>query len=105
MDKRYEILKERLSLLSIEELQRIKENIDHVCFDTYNYDKENNKFCPLAIALNLHKTTPNPSNVLITLKLAERFDPVNVIGGVEGNYYTGQHRREDLLALIDELIK
>lgn len=104
MDKRYQILKERLSLLSRDELLRIKKDIDKVCLDTYNYDKDTNTFCPLAVAMNLHNTVSNPTNETIIEMLSKRFDPVNAIGGVEGSFYTGQHRKEDLLQVLDELI-
>jgi len=104
MDKRYHILKERLSLLEHSELERIKSNIDSVCLDTYNYDSASNTFCPLAVAMNLHKTVENPTNDLIIEILSSRFTPVNAIGGVEGEFYTGNHRKEDLLQVIDEIL-
>lgn len=103
MDERYKVLKERLSLLTKEELERIRIDIDSVCFDTWNYDAENNKFCPLAVATNLHRTVTNPSNKLIIDILSKRFNPVNAIGGVEGNYYTTD-RKQDLLTVINEII-
>lgn len=103
MDNRYKILKERLSLLSLTQLQRIEADIDHVCFDTYNYDSENNKFCPLAVALNLHNTIENPSEEIVIDILSKVFNPVNIIGGAEGNFYK-DNRKEDLLNVVRELI-
>lgn len=104
MDKRYQILKERLSSLSRDELLRIKKDIDMICFDTYNYDSDTQKFCPLAVAMNLHLSVYKPTDEFIKRLLATRFDPVNAIGGVEGNFYTGEHRKEDLLQVVDELL-
>lgn len=104
MDNRYLILTDRLNSLHYEELKRLRRDIDKVCLDTYNYDKSNNTYCPLAIALNLHNTVDNPTNELILEILSERFNPVNVIGGVEGDFYTGDHRKEDLIQVLDELI-
>lgn len=107
MDKRYTILKERLYLLSNSELYRIIRDIDRVCFDTFNYDKSSNTYCPLGIALNLHREILEepPTNKFIKELIANdgRFFPVNVIGGVEGNFYTEDHRREDLLNVILEI--
>jgi hypothetical protein len=102
MDRRYQILKDRLSLLSQDELKRIEDNIDRVCLDTYNYDCANDTFCPLAVALNLHETVKNPTNELIVDILSKRFQPVNAIGGVEGNFYI-KDRKSDLLSVVREL--
>lgn len=104
MDKRYKVMKERLSRLSLEQLQRIKSDINSVCLDTYNYDKNTNTFCPLAVAFNLHKTLQNPTNNLVIEILAQNFTPVNILNGLEGTFYTGNSRKSDLLSLVDELI-
>jgi hypothetical protein len=105
MDRRYQVLKERLSLLTNEELVRIKTDIDQVCLDTYNYDTDTDTYCPLGVALNLHNTIKNPSDNLVKGIIAEtgRFIPVNVIGGVEGTFYK-DNRRVDLLLVVEEIL-
>jgi hypothetical protein len=103
-DDRYNIIKNRLSLFSIKEIQRIKNNIDLVCFDTLNYDKDTMTFCPLAIALDLHNTIQNPTDQKIKNEIAKLFDPVNALKGVKGIFYT-KNRKQDLLDLCNEIIK
>lgn len=99
-DARFIVFCERFLKFSTEQLKRIRDNIDLVCFDTFNYDEENKKFCPVAIALNLHKTIENPTNVLVTEAMREYFNPPNALKGVKGDFYT-LNRREDLLTAID----
>lgn len=103
MDKRYSTLQQRLEELSLEELNRIKDNIDRTCNDTYNYDKETNTFCPLAVALNLHKEMKNPTNEKVIEVLSKRFNPVSVLTDVEGEYYK-YDRKKDLLEMLDIVI-
>ena len=102
-DKRYSVIKSRLLLLSKEEIQRIVDNIDLVCFDTFNFDEESKKYCPLAIATNLHNTIKNPTNNLIQLELSKRFNPVNAIRGVEGTFYRSD-RKNDLIKICKEVL-
>jgi indole-3-glycerol phosphate synthase len=103
-DKRFQIFVERLSALSIEEIQRIKDNIDIICFDTFNFHDETKTYCPLAVALNLHNTIFNPSNDRVGEEIEKRFRPVNVLKGVDGHFYTS-HRREDLLKVCDFVLE
>ena len=104
MDKRYVTLRARLEELSIRELERIKKNIDITCNDTYNYDKETNTFCPLAVALNLHKTMENPSEEKVIEVLSKRFNPVSVLTDVEGEYYK-HDRKKDLLQTVEWVLE
>lgn len=105
-DLRYNIFKQRLNLLSIEEIERIVTHIDIVCFDTYNYNMDENTFCPLAVAMNLHETMKVKifTDENVGWEIAKRFNPVNVLKGVKGNFYT-TNRRDDLLNLCEEVIK
>ena len=103
MDKRYALLKSRLEELSVEELRRVKENIDITCNDSFNFDSKTNTFCPLAVALNLHKTLENPSNEKVIEILSKRFNPVSVLTDVEGDYYK-HDRKKDLLEIEDIVI-
>jgi predicted Zn-dependent peptidase len=102
MDLRYETIKSRLSTLSKEEIQRILDNIDQVCFDEFNYDEANNKYCPLAIAMKLD-TLPNPTDSLIKEEIGKRFNPVNAIKGVAGDFYR-DNRKENLINLCKKLL-
>jgi len=103
VDERYKVMKQRLSLLSKEELQRIVDNIDMLIFDTVNYDEKNHKFCPLAVAMQLDKTISNPTDSLIKSEIGKRFDPINVIKGIPGNFYRTQ-RENDLKNLCKEIL-
>lgn len=103
-DNRYQFIKKRLLALTLTEVQRIKDNIDKVCFDTFNFDSSTETFCPLAIGMNLHNTIDNPTDELVAEAISKRFTPVNVLKGVEGNFYR-ENRREDLLILCEEVIK
>lgn len=94
---------ERLGSLPIEGVVRIRNNVDKVCFDTFNYDARTKKFCPLAIGLGLDNTIPNPSNENVSRVIGRFFQPVNALKGVKGTFYTA-NRKEDLLAVCDEVI-
>lgn len=104
MDKRYETLRGRLEELSIRELERIERDIDQTCNDTYNYDKATNTFCPLAVALNLHKTIENPTDERIKEILSKRFNPVSVMTDVEGEYYKND-RKKDLSQVVKWILE
>jgi hypothetical protein len=95
MDLRYEVIKERLSTLSKTEIQRILDRIDDICFDELNYDAQNHKFCPLAMAMNLD-TLPNPTDLKVKEAISKRFNPVNVIKGLQGDFYK-DNRKADLV--------
>lgn len=102
-DERYLLARQRLEKLTNQELQRIVNNVDRICWDTYNFDAENNKFCPIAIAMNLHKTVSNPTDKLINAKISERFNPPNILKGIPGEWYTN-NRRSDLISLCRLII-
>lgn len=104
IDERYIATKERLSNLSIEQIHRITDNIDKVCFDTFNYNSEDNTYCPLAIALNLHESVLNPTDEKIQTEISKLFTPVNILKGTNGIFYT-LNRRRDLINLCSEIIK
>lgn len=103
MDKRYELFRERLMSLSLDEICRIKDDIDVVCFDSFNYDPQTQKYCPLAIGMNLHNIIPSPTDEIIQEEISKRFVPANALKGIDGNFYT-VNRRDDLLRLCDEVI-
>lgn len=103
MDNRYKIIKDRLQSLSKEEIQRIVDNVDLLCLDTYNFDEQEKKYCPLAIAMNLHETVLNPTNQLIKYEIGKRFTPVNIIAGVDGNFYR-ENRKDDIVKISTEIL-
>jgi NTP pyrophosphatase (non-canonical NTP hydrolase) len=102
-DKRYVLAKERLRTCSNEELQRILDNLEITCFDTYNYDATEGKYCPIAIAMNLHNTVDNPTDQLIKEEIGKRFVPTNIFKGTPGKFYT-TNRREDVINLCKEIL-
>lgn len=100
MDLRYEVIKGRLSTLSKPELQTIIDRIDDICFDELNYDPVNHKYCPLAMGLD---GLPDPTDEKVKEAIYKRFNPVNVIKGIPGDFYR-ESRKEDLLALCKNLL-
>lgn len=97
-------MKERFRSLTLREVQRIVDNIDRVCLDTYNYDAATDKYCPLAIAKNLHNRAIHPSNSSVSSELGYYFYPVNRLKGVKGTFYR-RTRKADLLELCEEVIQ
>jgi hypothetical protein len=104
-DERYNAVLERFQCLSNEELTRIIDFQHLLCLDTYNYDPRTQKYCPLAIALNLHQTIKNPTDALIGEETAKRFLPVNILKGMPGLFYTTNRRLDILLLAIHILEK
>ncbi len=80
---------------------RIIDCADILCLDTYNYD--DGKYCPLAIAMNLHETISEPTDDKIKNEISKRFMPVNIIAGVEGEFFRN-NRKEDILKICNELL-
>lgn len=103
-DKRFVSIYERFEKLSTKEIKRVIDNIDLVCFDTFNYDENTSTFCPLAIALNLHHTIQNPTDEKVSKVISRRFSPVNILKGVEGKFYT-KERRKDLLQICSLILE
>lgn len=103
VDKRKQVFLDRLSSLPIEFVIRLRDNMQKVCFDTFNYDSTSRTFCPIAIALCLDETIPNPTDEAVAEEIQKFFNPVNVLKGVKGDFYT-TNRRSDLLSVCDEII-
>lgn len=104
-DLRYIVAKNRLSTLTNEELQRIIDQVDiNMCFDTFNYDKKENKFCPISIALNFHNTIEDPTDEKVKKEISKRFDPPNIFKGIKGSFYR-DNRRDDILELTKEILR
>lgn len=103
-DLRYDTIKARLCSLSKDELQRVIDNVDTLCVDTYNYDERSKKYCVLAIAMNLHELIDSPTDLLIKNEIAKRFTPVNVIKGVEGSFFR-ENRKDDILKISKEILE
>lgn len=102
-DERYDAIRARLESLSTGELQRIIDNQALLCTDTFNYNETTKTYCPLALAMNFQHL-PNPTNTMITRRLAQRFQPVNVVQGKAGAFYT-HNRKQDLLLLCRHIIE
>lgn len=102
MDNRYTLAKERLSSLTTDEINRIIDNQDKTLWDTFNYNE--GKFCPIAIAMNLHNTLDNPTDENVKIEMAKRFNPTNIFKGTKGEFYT-TNRQEDIIRLCKEILQ
>lgn len=102
-DTRYKLIYNRLYSLKKEQLQSIVDNIDLVCFDAFNFNEIDKTYCPLAIAHGLHETIENPTNISIQKQLSTFYSPVNILKGVNGEFYTTK-RRLDLLNICNEIL-
>lgn len=105
-DERYVKMKTRLNSLTDEELRRLAEDMIYVCTDEFNYDPISHRFCPLAVAKNLHMTLDDWTDESITNELGKVFKPVNILRGVPGKFYHGTHeqRMSDLRAILLEIM-
>ena len=101
--RRYVLIRERLEKLSPEQIQSIIDNIDLICFDTFNFDEIEKKYCPLAVAHKLHVVLKFPTDDKVKLELAKTYEPVNVLKGVPGTFYR-KNRRQDLLDLCRQML-
>ena len=102
-DRRYLLIKERLCKLTRVEIQRILDNVELLCTDTLNFDVEKQTYCPLALGMNLHETVKSPTDESIKQQIAKRFFPVNIIKGVEGDFYT-KNRKADIINVCKEIL-
>ena len=101
-DKRYQIMFERFYALNTNELLNILENVNIICFDTFNYN--DGKYCPLAVAKKFHETVENPSDDLMKKMLGCFFDPVNILKGVDGDFYR-DNRKDDLVKVVANVLR
>lgn len=104
-DRRYLAMRDRFRTLSFDELKRIIDNIDGVCFDTFNYDEQNRTFCPIAWAMDLpeqYRFSWQVNDDLIRESIEGRFKPVNILKGLPGKFYHGDtaERRKDLILIV-----
>ena len=108
MDRRFDIMYERLKTFSLEQLYHLHDAItdDRVCYDEFNYDIQTGKFCPIAILLGLDRMMENPTNESVGERIRANFDPMNAMKGVPGQFYHGtpEERESDLLGLLNVLI-
>jgi hypothetical protein len=93
---------QRLSELTTYEIRQILDDMHYVLFDTYN--SHDGKYCPLGVALGLHKR--NLTDEQAKEVLSQRFEPLNILKGVPGNFYHGDDaaRRADLTFLCNEIL-
>ncbi len=102
-DLRRAVFIRRLSSFSKPQVQRIVDNIDKICFDTWNYDEATGKFCPLAIALGVDQVVFPTNDIVRDIIGNHGFSPVNALKGIPGTFYTDR-RREDLLEVCNEVL-
>lgn len=100
-DPRKTGLKNGLRQLTIEQLQRVLDYPGEMVLDTFNY--EGGKFCPLAVALELDKTTENPTHDKVFGKLTELGYKVYNTRGIDGEFYT-TNRLDDLTEAAKEVL-
>lgn len=102
-DLRYNLIRERFSQLTREQLLSIVDNLDKILFDEFNFHE--GKFCPMGIALGCHKWT-NPTQDSVKTEIGKFFQPSNMLKGVPGEFYHGTdaERRSDLLSVCRELL-
>jgi hypothetical protein len=101
-DQRYAAMYQRLSSLTSYEIRQILRDMHFVLFDTYN--SHDGKYCPLGVALGLHKL--NLTDEQAKAVLAERFKPINILHGVPGEFYHGtdEERKCDLVSICEEIL-
>lgn len=103
-DKRYLACRERIESLSTKEIKRIVDNKDILLWDTFNYNPLEGKFCPIAVAMDLHNIIENPTDDSVKEEISKRFYPSNIFKGVEGEFYT-TNREEDMMNLCKNILK
>ena len=54
--------------------------------------------------MNLHETISNPTDQLIKTEIEKRFIPVNVIAGVDGQFYR-ENRKDDIVKICKEILR
>jgi hypothetical protein len=100
-DPRKTGLKNGLRQLTNEQINKVLCHNDDFVLDTYNY--ENGKFCPLAVAVGLNETIPDPSHEKVFNILTEMGYKVYNTKGIEGNFYKN-NRLKDLLVAAKEVL-
>lgn len=101
-DPRKTGLKNGLRQLTIEQLQRVIEHPGEMILDEYNY--QDGKFCPLAVALELDKTMKFPTHDKVFDTLTSMGYKVYNTRGIAGDFYT-DNRKEDLIEAAHEVLQ
>lgn len=101
-DPRKTGLKNGLRQLTVEQLQRVIDYPNEMVLDNFNY--QDGKFCPLAVALELDKTMENPSHDTVFQHLTSLGYTVYNTRGIIGEFYT-DNRKEDLLTAAQEVLQ
>lgn len=108
-------MKAGLNQLTIKQLQSINETPNELILtDGGNYEQESGRFCPLAIAFNLHTMNISPcSNELVDNLIGvigkNQCGPNfiwNQMRGIQSEFFHGSHeeRVRDLKKLIEEIL-
>lgn len=100
-DPRKTGLKFGLRQLTNAELRRVLDYPHEMVLDEFNYHE--GKFCPLAVALDLPATLPNPTNARVIAELEGRGYSVFNTRGLKGEFYTTQRKRDLLAATLEVL--
>lgn len=101
-DPRKTGLKNGLRQLTAEQLQRVISYPGEMVLDSVNY--EDGKFCPLAVGLELDRTTESPSHEVVYNTLVRMGYRVYNTRGIAGDFYTTERHR-DLLEAAKEVLE
>lgn len=101
-DPRKTGLKNGLRQLTVDELQKVIDYPGEMVLDEFNY--QDGKFCPLAIAVGLNETLTNPTHKSVFDMLTWMGFKVYNTRGIKGEFYT-TNRKEDLLTAAKEVLE
>lgn len=94
-------LKNGLRQLTSEQIQKVIDYPGEMVLDEFNYC--NGMFCPLAVALDLHKKVDNPSHKKVFDLLTDMGYKIYNTRGIKGDFYT-RNRKEDLITAAKEIL-
>jgi len=109
-DLRYLDMLRRLRLFNDEQLERIlSAKPEEICLDTYNYDVATQRYCPIAIALDIPNQILAGNIIPCQEEVAKMIrnqagEAWGSVKGISGEFYR-QNRYEDLRSLCMSIIK
>jgi hypothetical protein len=100
-DPRKTGLKNGLRQLTADQIRKVIDYPGEMVLDSHNYC--DNKFCPLAVALDLDKKIKEPTHEKVFNLLNEMGYKIYNTRGIKGEFYTN-NRKEDLLIAAKEVL-
>lgn len=95
-------LKNGLKQLTVEQLNAVISYDKEMCLDDFNY--QDGKFCPLAVAVGLDKSIINPTHDKVFSALTNLGYHVYNTRGIVGEFYQN-NRKDDLITAAKEVLK